>query len=72
MRKKSNLGNDTDEISHLMCIIFILVTGEKIGGLSHQDLPNYYESFDIRGDGLALAGWRQKNVLLFKTLGNKL
>ena len=68
MRKKSNLGNDTDGISHLMCIIFILVTGKKIGELSHQDIPDYYESLDIRGDGLAVAGWMRKSVLLFKTL----
>ena len=46
-------------------LFFIWFSGTKLTALSHEKLPAYYEEISIRGSELAIAGWKDKKILLF-------
>ena len=47
----------------ILCFIFL---GIKLKELKHDMLPDYYEDISVRGDELAVAGWADSKLLLFK------
>lgn len=45
--------------------LFNLVTGKKVGELSNDKLPGHCVDISVKGSQLAMAGWDDKNVVLF-------
>ena len=40
--------------------------GLKLAECTHDNLPRFYESISIKNGELAVAGWTDKELLLFK------
>ena len=40
--------------------------GKKLEELGQDNLPDHYEDISVRDDELAVAGWDDNNVLLFR------
>ena len=48
-----------------MIRMLLYVLGRKLRELRHDNLPDHYEDISVRGGELAVAGWREKKLLLF-------
>ena len=55
-----------NDITYIFCSkTSCFLTGKLLHTLTHDKLPSYYEDISVRGNQLAVSGWKDYNVLLF-------